>query len=135
MAQEIRQYSASIPAGTQPTAPATFHFRMPWRIARQVEIVVPPGGSGMVGFNLGFGGVPIIPYGSDLFIVTADEKMVWPLDRYPDSGDWTLTGYNTGTLDHSIYVRFLLDVPQLGADVTQVAVIDATDIENAGSFV
>lgn len=134
MAQEIRQFAPVIPAGTPSTAPVTLPMTMPWRIVRQLEIVVPPGGSGLVGFNIGLGGTPIIPYGSEQFIVTANEKMVWPLDLYPDSGDWTLTGYNTGSIDHAIYVRFLLDVPQLAPDTTQSSVIDATDIEDAASY-
>lgn len=114
MADEIRQYTATIPANTPSTAPVTTAMTMPPREVIRVEIIVPPGVSGLVGFALQMSGVTVIPYQSDKWIVTADEKIVWDLQGYPDSGDWQLIGYNTGTLDHSIMVRFLLNVPQRG---------------------
>lgn len=110
MAAEIRQFTAVIPAGTPQAAPVRVPMTFPPRIVRQVEIRVPPGPSGLVGFALQNSGLTVIPYASDAFIVTAADAINWPLDGYITSGDWQLLGYNTGANDHAVYVRFLLDL-------------------------
>src|SRR5438445_433771 len=58
----------------------------------------------------GAAGVRVIPYNANAFIVTDDERMSWPIEGMQDSGSWTLFGYNTGQYDHTVYVRFLLDL-------------------------
>ena len=108
MADEIRQYSVTIPAGTQIEAPFRKDVSFPSRIVQQVEITVPPGPSGLMGFALQNSGVTIIPYGSDPFIVASDERMIWPLHGYVDSGSWQIQGYNLDLFPHTVYVRFLL---------------------------
>jgi hypothetical protein len=108
MADEIRQYTVSVPAGTTADAPLTVPMVMPPRIVDALQIVVPPGPSGLVGFAVLVGGVRIIPYGSDLWIITAGENITWPLDHYPDAGSWSVQAYNTGVNDHSIYFRWLV---------------------------
>lgn len=110
---ELRHYTAVIPAGTTPLVPAVFDFPMPARIARAVQIIVPPGPSGLVGFALTQARVRVIPYGSDPWVITDNERIEWPLTNYNDAGSWGLLGYNTGAQAHTVYVRFLLDVPGL----------------------
>lgn len=107
MATEIRQFTASIPAGTLAAAPLVVPMRFPARRVDGVEIIVPPGSSGLVGFALLNGTTQVIPYQSDSWIITAAEKIEWPIEGFVTSGDWSLRGYNTGTQAHSVYVRFL----------------------------
>lgn len=111
MSREIRAYSCVVPAGTTLVAPASFDLSFPPRQVDTLEIVVPPGPSGTVGFAVQNSNVTVIPYDSDEFLVMSNEKVSWPLDGYIDSGSWNLLAYNTGTLDHTIYVRFLLSLP------------------------
>lgn len=111
MAQEIRQFSANVPANTPQNTPAQFSLRFPPRDVQRIEIRVPPGPSGLMGFALQMSGVTVIPYGSDLFIVTADDKLEWDLEGYPNSGDWQLSAFNTDTNPHTVFVRFLLVMP------------------------
>lgn len=113
MTREIRQFTAVIPANTPATSPVTVPMVMPPRVVSTLEVIVPPGPSGFVGFAMANSGVRVIPYLSDLWIVTNDEKIVWPMDGYINSGDWSLIGYNAGSQDHAIYVRFLVDPPQV----------------------
>lgn len=108
MASEIRQYGITVPAGTLDSAPAVFPMTMPPREVEALQIVVPPGPSGFVGFAVLVAGVRIIPYQSDLWIITAGENITWPLERMPNAGSWSVLAYNTGSLDHSIYFRWLL---------------------------
>lgn len=111
MAVEIRQFTVTIPAGTAPGVPVRADVSFPPRVVDRVEIRVPPGPSGLMGFALQNSGVTVIPYNSDAFIVTADEVIGWDLTGYITSGSWQVLGYNTDTNDHSVFIRFLLDLP------------------------
>lgn len=106
MAIEIRQYTATIPAGTTAAAPYTKDMSFPPREVESITVVVPPGSSGNVGFALASKGQRIIPADSDLWIITAGEIINWPLTDQHNSGSWQLIGYNTGTVGHLVFVRF-----------------------------
>lgn len=118
MAREVRAFTCVVPAGTLITAPARFDLSFPPRQVDTLEIVVPPGPSGVVGFAIQNSNVTVIPYDSDEFLVMNNEKVSWPLDGYIDSGAWNLLAYNTGTQPHSVYVRFLLSLPGTGTSGT-----------------
>lgn len=111
MADEIRQYTVLVPAGTPAAAPVTVAMPMPPRDVEAIQVVVPPGPNGLVGFAILMSGVPVIPYGSDQWIITAGENITWPVEHYPDSGAWAVRAYNTGTSDHSLYFRWLVKYP------------------------
>ncbi len=110
MAREIRAFTCTVPANTAQAAPATFDIGFPPRVVDTVELVIPPGPSGTVGFYLANSAVRVIPYDSDDWLIMSGEKVSWPLDGYIDSGAWELHAYNTGVQDHTIYVRFLLSL-------------------------
>ena len=126
MAREIRSFEVTIPAATSADAPVTAALDMPPRVVTGLHIVVPPGPSGNVGFYVAAAGQNIIPINPGEWIITDNEVIDWPLSGYHDSGSWSITAYNTGTYDHALYVRFLLDlvtgttppeVQQIPADV------------------
>lgn len=118
MAVEIRQYPCVIPAGTPQNAPVRIDLTFPPRTVERVEIDVPPGSSGLMGFALQNSGVTVIPFGSAAFIVAVDVHLSWDLTDYIDSGSWQLLGYNTDVFAHSVYVRFLLNlVPEQAGPV------------------
>lgn len=110
MAAEIRQYDATIPAGTPADTPVSFDMSFPPRVVTGLTIIVPAGPAGLVGFRVTNSGIPIIPADSADWIITSGEIINWPLDGYVDSGSWGLQAYNTGSNDHTVYVRFLLDL-------------------------
>ena len=110
MAREIRSFAVTTPAGTAAASPLLTEIPFPPRTVDSVQIRVPPGPAGSVGFTLSLAGVPVIPCNLGEWIITDDEVIDWDLTGYPDSGAWQLTTYNTGQLDHTIYVRFLLDL-------------------------
>ena len=130
MAVEIRQYTVTVPAGTPSTAPFTTPMDFPPREVDALQIVVPPGPSGQVGFRVMVGGVPVIPYDSDDWVITSGENITWPLTGYPNSGAWSVQAYNTGTVDHAVYFRFLLSLATTGG-TTAPAMIDNVDIAPA----
>lgn len=132
MAQEIRQFQVKIPAGTAKTAGFSADMSFPPRIVTEIEVRVPPGPRGEVGFAIGSAGVPVIPYQSGTWIVTDDADIHWPLENYVDSGSWTLFGYNTGSFDHTLYVTFLL-ATQAQAASSLPAPIDPAQLVGDGS--
>lgn len=125
MATEVRSFTVTVPAGTPATAPVLVPTAFPPRIVDAIQIVVPPGPGGLVGFAITVSGVTVIPYLSDAWIVTAGENITWPLEQQVDSGDWGVRAYNTGTVDHSIYVRYLLRPTTPTADVKPAMMADA----------
>lgn len=110
MAQEIRTAQALIPAGTLKTAPVTVDVSFPQRYVREVRWRVPHGPSGLMGWRLSSDGAPVIPLVAGTWIIADGESDDWPLDGYLDSGNWQVTGYNTGVFDHTVYLTFLLDL-------------------------
>lgn len=115
MAQEVRTFQVTVPANTPSSAPQTFDISFPPRPVRQIEWMVPPGPRGNVGFQLGLAGTPLIPYNRDAWIIANGDTRQWNLEGVPDSGAWQVRAYNTGSFPHTLYFRFLLDLPVQGA--------------------
>lgn len=111
MAQEIREFTVLIPAGTTKAAPLVADIGFPSREVIAVSWRVPPGPSGLMGWALTSAGTPVIPIQPGTYIVTDNQSATWNLEGYLDSGNWQLTGYNTGLYDHTVYLTFLLDLP------------------------
>lgn len=115
MAQEVETFDVTIPAGTAKAAGFSSAMTFPNRVVTELEVRIPPGPRGEVGWSIGASGQPVIPVQAGTYIVGNDEVIRWPLDGYIDSGAWTFYGYNTGRYPHTIEVRFLCDVPGEGS--------------------
>lgn len=109
MATEVRSFAVTIPAGTLSTAPQTTQLVMPPRHVTAVRWRVPPGPRGAMGWALSMAGAHVIPWGNASWIIADDEYDTVPMTNAPSSGAWTLTGYNTGLLDHTVYLQFQLE--------------------------
>lgn len=112
MAREIRTRKAKIPSGTPISAPVTVDVSFPPRVVQRVDLLVPAGANGLVGFQLANSGGQVIPADAGDWIIANGETIVWPLENQIDSGSWQVIGYNTGIYDHTIYLRFLLALVQ-----------------------
>jgi len=115
MADEVRKFTATIPAGTPSSAPVTVDVSFPSRTVRTIDWRMPPGASGLMGWRLTMGGVQVIPTLSDPWVIDDGQTGTFALDGYPDSGAWQVTGYNTGTYPHSVYLTFHLDLVRTSA--------------------
>lgn len=96
-------------AGTAQATPATTDVRFPDGVVDAVEIVVPDGCAGLVGFQLVYSGQPVIPRNPAQFIVANGEVIKWPLSNYPAGGRWAVNAYNTDVFNHTIFLRFLVN--------------------------
>jgi len=111
VAQEIREFVVTVPAGTAISVPQVTNISFPERIVRAVSYRVPPGPSGVLGWALTSAGTPVIPIQPSTYIVTDNQAATWELEGYLDSGNWQVTAYNTGVYPHTVYLTFELDLP------------------------
>lgn len=109
MATEFRSYDVTTPAGTAQASPLTTAMTFPVRKIDSIEIRVPPGPRGELGFRIATKGVQVWPITPGAWIATDDEVVTIPVDDAPTSGDWELTTYNTGIYPHTVTVRFFVD--------------------------
>jgi hypothetical protein len=110
MAREVHKFAVLVPAGTPQNAPLTFELAIPPRVVTELEIIVPPGPRGELGFAVAAAGRAIIPYEPGAFFITDNETIRWPLTEQISSGAWQVVAYNTGAFPHTIEVRFLVDL-------------------------
>lgn len=110
MAEEIREFVVTVPAGTPVNAPLVADISFPSRIVTNISWRVPPGPSGKMGWQLTSAGAPVIPIQRNTYVVTDNQAGDWPLFGYLDSGNWQVTAYNTGVFPHTVYLTFLLDL-------------------------
>lgn len=115
MAREVRAFDAVIPAGTPIANPALIDVSFPVRTVMGLDLLVPSGWNGVVGFQIANSGTQVIPIQRGQFVITNDERIHWDLEHQINSGSWQVIGYNTGAYPHTLHLRFLLDVIPLGA--------------------
>lgn len=112
MAQEIRQFQVTTPAGRAITNPLVTSLAMPARIVERIRIRIPPGPSGQLGFALGSAQQRVIPYNDAAWFVGDNETLDLDLQDQFDSGAWQLQSYNTGTHAHTLLITFYLRLVQ-----------------------
>jgi len=105
MAERIEAFTVDIPAATAITSALVTPLSFNQGIVSRMEIVVPPGPSGLVGFRIRHSGEVIIPHGRSGWLVADAEKMDWSLEGYPTGNAWDIEAYNLDGFDHSIYMR------------------------------
>lgn len=113
MVREIQSFACTITAGTAKATPATVQTKLGQRLVRAVSILFPAGCAGLVGVALSAANTPVIPFGLAQWLVADGEDLHYELDDQIQSGQWALVGYNLGSFDHTIYVRYELDLPPL----------------------
>lgn len=124
MADRIEIFAVLVPAGTLQTAPQTSPLAFTDGIVQELEIVVPDGHAGMTGFQLAYGGQTIIPESGNVFVVTNDEVIHWPLENYPTGKQWQLVAFNQDLYDHHFYLRFLIkEIPPPGESVVSEPIV------------
>lgn len=103
---ELYQFAVTIPAGNGSAATTTTNMTMPVRIITQIDITLPPGLNGTVGFQIAAANQPFFPRAVGAFYVASGRTITPPIAAALESGAWQLIGYNTGKYPHTIYVDF-----------------------------
>ena len=112
MSDVVRYFTVTIPAGTPVTALHTADISFQPSIVTRIDWQVPPGPSGKMGWFLSMGRVQVAPKPVGSFVIADGQAGYFEGGSWPDSGAWQLTGYNTGTFPHTVYLTFHCDVPQ-----------------------
>lgn len=101
---EIYEFTITTPAATLPGVPLVTPIVIPSRVVERIEWRVPAGSLGVMGWRISMRNVPVIPRNAGGWIVAHSTSGGWPVTRQPDSGDWSVTTYNTGNHSHALYV-------------------------------
>jgi len=109
MADRIEVSEIVVPAGTTIAAPQTTAVSFVDGVVERLEVVVPPGPSGLVGFRVLHSGQVVIPFSGNTWIVTDDEKLDWPLSNFPTGGKWSIRIYNTDIYSHTLFFRWHIE--------------------------
>lgn len=119
MAQRIETPVVTVPAGTLSTAPQDTNLTWLEGIIERIEVVVPPGPSGLVGFSIGHSRQPIIPFASGQWIIADDQHFDWQIENYPTGAKWFVRAYNQDIYSHSLY--FVVHIREFGRTTIPVA--------------
>lgn len=111
MALQVLQFVATIPAGTQPDTPAVVPLDVDNWDLEQLDLEVPPGPTGLMGFAVFNNGVQWVPRTPGTWLVWDDNQQSWPLTGQPNGSGWQIVGYNTGAYDHAVIARFHVNPP------------------------
>jgi hypothetical protein len=106
VATSVTALSATVNAGTAQASPAVIALAVGAAFVDKIRWRVPPGPNGHLGWYLSMGGVQVLPDVAGEYVVANDEYDDWTISGLPDSGAWQLTGYNTGTYNHTVYLYF-----------------------------
>jgi hypothetical protein len=109
VANRIAVFDVTCPAGTTKTAAQV--TSIPWTdgVVTRIEVSIPPGPSGLVGFQILYGPQQIIPDNAGAFIVADDVHLGWGVEGFPTGSAWRVKIYNTGKYDHTLEFRFLIN--------------------------
>lgn len=125
MATQLLTATAVIPAGTPIAAPVTVDVSFPPLVVERIRWRVPKGAQGLMGWRLTSSGAQVVPSTQGAFIVAAGEAGTWMLEGWHATGDWHVTGYNTGAFPHSVtldfWVRPISALPLPGARYAAIA--------------
>lgn len=125
MATRIEVVNLTVPAGTaiaNPVGQLLFTGRAE---IERIEVRVPPGPSGLVGFRFDHSNRQVIPKADGVWIITDDEPISWPLQSYSVQPDWRIKAYNLDVYDHTIEVRVLL----IDVAPPAVSIVDLIPVE------
>lgn len=129
MPSSVIYTAATIPANTPKSAPVTIDLSFPPQAVSEIDITVPPGPSGLMGFQLWVLGGQAVPVTTGKYIVADGRNINWQLKDQPNSGAWQLVGYNTDIYDHTVYIEFIVEPVTIGA--ASDTLIPMTDLSPA----
>lgn len=133
MTTQVRSFELTVPAGTAKDSPVSLPMSFPPMTVTEITVTVPPGPNGHLGIQIAAAGAQVIPWNAGEFLVPNDVVMTWQPVGYSDAGSWSLIGYNTGTHDHTVWVRFNLTPVEIATPTPTPTLIPADQLSVATS--
>lgn len=97
-----------------------------------IEVIIPDGVAGLVGFQIAMASQAIIPWDVDTFIVGNNEKIDWSIAGQSNTGDWGVYAYNQDFFPHTLYLRYLIVENSNAALTTAPAALPPLDLSGLG---
>ena len=105
VATEVHAFQVTIPTGTPVSAPYVETLTLDYRTVVTVDLMVPSGPAGTMGFAVLHSGTQMLPVEEGTWFVWDGLDQSWDMADLPDSQGWQVAGYNLGDYDHTVYVR------------------------------
>jgi hypothetical protein len=106
MADRIEWFEFTIPANTPQSAPVSNPMKFLQGTVLEIDIKVPTGPAGNLGFYITAGGSQYIPRTFGSFIFPDGDYIAWQIQNAINSGSWGLVAFNTDVWPHLIQVSF-----------------------------
>lgn len=120
------------PANTPLATPQNTPFPLEDAQLVRVDILVPRGPSGNLGFRFLWAQQQVIPWGNNSFLVTDNEKVPVECNFAMTATGLVIQTYNTDVFDHTIYVRALIrdfvTMAAPAATITSGSLVTPSDI-------
>jgi hypothetical protein len=123
MADRLEWFPVTALANTPKSAPITVQIAFPQGEVVEIDVKIPPGPAGNLGFHINAGGTQYVPRTAGNFIVPDDDYFTWPMHNAINSGSWALTYYNTDIYPHLIQVGFQVNELTFGPPLPMSAPI------------
>ena len=134
MSYQVRQFTAVIPANTAKASPVTINLATGYWEIDSIDLEVPSGPAGLMGFQLWIGGGQWIPYEAGEYIVWDDITYSWAMSDQPVGQQWSVVGYNTDPVNnHQVTVRFHISQVDQGNTVPAINITTVPTAPLAGS--
>lgn len=106
MSDFTQSIAVTIPAGTTAANPYTQQTPLGDCDVQSITLTFPPGCAGLVGATINAAGSPAYPNQPGQYFVFDDYIFEQTVSRQIQSGQWSVTGYNTDTNNHTVQVIF-----------------------------
>lgn len=123
MSDRLEWFNVTVPAGTLKANAITTSLAFAQGNVVEIDVKIPPGPAGNVGFFIRAGGTQYIPRTRGTFIMPDDDYFTWPLANAINSGSWSITAFNTDIYDHLIQVGFQVNELIFAPDISTSAPI------------
>lgn len=132
-ADRVELAQVTVPAGTAQASAAETDLSFPPGWVQELELVIPDGHAGVTGIAIAQAHQITIPARGQVWIVSNDEVIRWPIKDTLGTGQWSAFAYNLDPFNpHTFYVRFLVrEITDSQVQAVQQAV-EAADIQAAG---
>lgn len=122
MSLQVQHFPVTIPTGVAIATPQVTQLQLGVFQVDWVEVEVPAGVNGVVGFYVASSGQQVVPFrkgSAPIWVRTTDTIKHWDLVEAPTSGDWQLVAYNIGGYPHLLQVTFGVELT--GATIAGVS--------------
>lgn len=117
MSDRIEWFPVVCQPNTFSSNPQVDNLSFPQGEVTQIDVIIPPGPAGNVGFQIAAGGSRYIPRNENTFIQADDKFIQWPIKNAINSGSWACLSFNHDIIAHTLQIGFHVD--EVGPDLTQ----------------